>query len=137
MRGEPLRPQPKGARRATVTRRKQRAESAVIQRVRLACAERDGYCRIGSPYSIPADQFDASVSWAKECSGPSQLCHMHVRKRSQTRNQAPEIRHDTRYCFMACQRHHDQYDGRARPRLIVTALTRKWAWGRLKFRRTS
>ena len=106
--------------------KRRRAEGPVKKAVRAKCVVRDGYCRAAHDWEL----------WkSSPCEGPSEWAHMHSRRRSQTRNQAPEVRHDTRHSFMACKRHHDQYDGRAKPRLYITALTRRGADGPLKFRR--
>lgn len=121
--------------------KRRRAEDPVKTRVRAACVERDGYCRVetaGYGNLFADEPVDGDVlrdlREAHRCEGPSEWAHMHERRRSQTRNQAPEIRHDTAHSFMACQRHHDQYDGRRKPRLFVTALTSKGANGPLKMR---
>lgn len=117
--------------------RKDRAEAKVAKAVRAACVERDGVCRVNSA-SAQLGRIGDTWSWdiaTDGCDGPSEWCHMHIRRRSQTRNQAPEIRHSTRYSFIACRRHHDQYDGRQTPRLLMTALSAKGADGPLKFRR--
>ena len=113
--------------------KRRRAEDPVKRAVRADCVERDGYCVLQR--IVPRDVIAADL-FPIDCNGPSQWTHMHARRRSQTRNQAPEVRHDTRYSFMACERHHDQYDGRHyRYRLFVTALTRAGADGPLKIRR--
>ncbi len=116
--------------------KRKRADDAVAKAVRAACVERDGYCRFGLPNSDRGDVvvFGGGLYWTV-CSGPSQWAHMHSRRRSQTRNQAPNVRHDTAHSFMACQRHHDRYDNKSTPRLYVTALTKAGADGPLKFRR--
>ena len=87
-----------------------RAEAPIKKTVRAACVERDGYCVIWGqrPYR---DIGGATIFMSGyECDGPPQWTHMHSRRRSQPRNQAPEMRHDTAHSFMACQKHHDQYD---------------------------
>lgn len=117
--------------------RAKRVEAKVKKDVRAQCVLRDGPCRFGMPSMevIRLDRRAGTMNFAAPgCAGPSEWAHMHSRRRSQTRNQAPEVRHDTRYSFMACQTHHDHYDGRRLPRLFVTALTRKGADGPLKFR---
>lgn len=117
--------------------RAKRAEGKVKKSVRAQCVLRDGPCRFGMPSleAITLDKRAGTMNFAAPgCAGPSEWAHMHSRRRSQTRNQAPEVRHDTRYSFMACQLHHDQYDARKWPRLHVTALTRKGANGPLKLR---
>lgn len=113
--------------RARQTAKKRRADDAVAKAVRAECVERDGVCRYWN------DVF-ASAFVAIDCEGPSEWAHMHARRRSKTRNQAPGIRHDTKYSMQLCRKHHDQYDNRAKPRLFVTALTSKGANGPLKFR---
>ena len=139
-------PQPRRARRKPGVTAKARAkrniaEWPVIRRVRAKCVKRDGYCRVetaGYGDLFADEPIDGDVlpdfREAHRCYGDSQWAHMHSRRRAQTRNQAPEIRHDTAHSFMACQRHHDQYDGRQKPRLFVTALSSKGADGPLKFR---
>lgn len=123
---------PKGVTAKARAKRK-RAESPVAKAVRAKCVDRDGRCVLWRGLMNCVGDV---IAWDVDldCVGPSQWAHMHSRRRSQTRNQAPEIRHDTQHSFMACQRHHDQYDGRPKPRLFVTALTAKGADGPLKFR---
>lgn len=121
---------PKGP-TARARAKRRRAEALVAKDVRALCVDRDVHCRVCWSERI-RDVRIPDVAWL-ECDGPSQWTHMHSRRRSQTRNQEPEVRHDTQHSFMACQRHHDQYDGRQRPRLFVTALTAKGADGPLKF----
>lgn len=116
--------------------KRKRADGSVAKAVRAACVERDGYCRVCDWEDNPDDWHSDDLEPGDEfaCQNPSEWCHMHARRRSQTRNQAPEKRHDTAHSFMACRTHHDQYDGRQTPRLFVTALTSKGADGPLKFR---
>lgn len=131
-----IHPQPKPEPRKRAKGRKDRQEAQIKRLVRAACVLRDGYCvldRGGATDFVRGDVFGAGLG-LYDCAGDSQWCHMHARRRSQTRKQAPEIRHDTAYSFMACQRHHDQYDNKQKPRLFVTALTRAGANGPLKFR---
>lgn len=111
--------------------RRLRTEAKVKKSVRAQCVDRDGECRLrdgdhDNVAGVALGQFD--------CRGPSQWCHMRAKRRSQTRGQAPEVRHTTADSFMGCQRHHDQYDGRAKPRLFIAKLTAKGADGPLKFR---
>ena len=113
--------------------KRRRAEDPVKKRVRGECVERDGYCVVWGQRPF-RDVGGAAVYFVSDCFGPSEWAHMHSKRRAQTRNQAPEVRRDTAHSFMACQRHHDQYDGRQRPRLFVTALSSKGADGPLKFR---
>ncbi len=120
--------------------KRKRADSLAAQVVRELCAARDGHCRAGSVASdsdgnVLDDQLVDGFDWVRSCDGPSEWSHMHSRRRSQTRNMAPELRHDTAHSFMLCRLHHNQYDGRDKPRLYVTALTRAGADGPLKFRR--
>ena len=121
---------PKPEKRKTTKGRKLRAESAVKQSVRAQCVERDGDCRILKSAPTIAIAFEIFG----ECRGESEWAHMHAKRRSQTRGQAPEVRHTTAHSFMACTRHHDMYDGRQSPRLFITALTRKGADGDLEVR---
>lgn len=119
---------PKGV-TAKYRAKRARKEAPVKKSVRAECVERDGHCI--ALRGMAGDYLD---DWAEPCNGPSEWCHMHSRRRSQTRNQAPEIRHDTAHSFMGCARHHAQYDGRQTPRLFVTSLTSKGANGPLKIR---
>ncbi len=113
--------------------KRKRADDAVAKAVRAACVERDVWCRVCFNERI-LDVRTPGEAWL-DCAGEPQWTHMHSRRRSQTRNQAADVRHDTKHSFMACQYHHDQYDGRTKPRLFVTALTKAGADGPLKFRR--
>lgn len=118
----------KGVKRSTLKGREDRAEAKVKKAVRTACVQRDDYCRMSTGWG---DVYPVTAL-AIRCVGPSEWAHMHIRRRSQTRNQAPEIRHDTAHSLMLCKFHHQEYDAH---RLIITALTRKGADGPLKFRR--
>lgn len=125
---------PKPEPRKRVKARKDRAESLVKRFVRHECVSRDEYCR----YDVHGyDVFvnDAVNCEPRSCRGPLEWAHMHVKRRSQTRGQAAEIRHTTADSLMLCKLHHDQYDGRTRPRLLITKLTRNGADGPLKFTR--
>lgn len=127
---------PKGV-TAKYRAKRRRAENPVKTKVRAECVMRDGPCRFGMPSmeTILLDRRVGAMDFSRPgCQGESQWTHMHSRRRSQTRNQAPEVRHDTKHSFMACQKHHDQYDGRRKPRLFVTAVTANGADGPLKFR---
>jgi hypothetical protein len=124
---------PKGKTRKQLKAKKDRAESKVKKAVRDACVDRDSLCRFGEWEWNPLDWHADDLTDNDEgCNGPSEWAHMHARRRSQTRNQAPEIRHDTRYSFQLCRFHHGEYDSH---RLLITALTRRGADGPLKFRR--
>lgn len=132
---------PKGTTRQREKGRKDRAEDKVKKAVRLECAARDGHCRLcfhgrsAWAFHFSGDVIADDLATERGHGGPSAWAHMHARRRSQTRNQAPARRHDTKYSLMLCQRHHDHYDGRAQPRLLITALSRKGANGALKFAR--
>ena len=105
-----------------------------IDKVRAHCVERDGDCAIIS--RTPTRWHDVTdPSLILDCRGESEWAHMHDRRRSQTRGREPEDRHDVQHSLMLCTLHHAQYDGRANPRLHITALTRKGADGPLKFTR--
>ncbi len=120
---------------ANARAKRKRADDSVAKLVRAKCEMRDGYCRIGMDEAGIGEVTQTTMVVYPDCAGPSQWTHMHSRRRSQTRNQAPEVRHDSQHSFMACKRHHDQYDNRDKPRLYVTALTKAGADGPLKFRR--
>lgn len=132
----------KKARTRIRVKAKPKAERDQIAEVRRHCVDRDGYCRVETAHygGVMADGYfvdgeTAQVDAASACSGPSQWCHMHVKRRSQTRNQAPEIRHTSAESFMGCQKHHDEYDGRQQPRLYIRPMTRRGANGPMKFSR--
>lgn len=128
---------PKPEKRKTTNGRKDRAEAKVKKDVRAQCVERDGQCRV---FRTIAGQHGGwailgalvQIHMKDMCDGPSEWAHMHSRRRSQTRGQAPERRHDTAHSLMLCRFHHQAYDAH---RLHITALTRKGADGPLKFRR--
>lgn len=82
------------------TLRKRRLEKKVIDVVRAACVERDGWCRIGKNLTVGLGA----------CGGPSEWSHLGQFKRAKTRRMEPEIRHDTRHTAMLCAVHHDRYD---------------------------
>jgi hypothetical protein len=105
-------PIPKPTPRKRVKGRKQRAERAVKQSVRAACVERDGGCR--------------AATWT--CSGPLEWAHL-VR-RSLTRGESPERRHNTATSLMLCRFHHQQEEA---GRLKVFALTDEGCDGPLRF----
>ncbi len=128
------RPCPKGPTRKLLKGRKDRAEAKQEKAVRAHCVDRDASCRQGA-FSM-LGRCDVSSPdkglCGCYCDGPSELAHMHARRRSKTRGMAPDIRHDTKFCLMLCRFHHQQYDAKW---LIITALTRKGADGALRFRR--
>jgi len=124
---------PKGRTRKQVKRRKARAEDQVAKAVREAVMARDVSCRVGTLHG-PAwyDEF-APTGNPFGCYGPLEWAHLHTRRRSQTRNQAPERRHVSTHSVALCRKHHREYDAH---QLVITALTRKGADGPLKFRRS-
>ncbi len=135
--GQPSRACPKPESRKRVKGWKDRAEAKQIKTVRATCVERDGKCRVFKTLTGEHGGWailGALVQLEMEylCDGPSEWAHMHSRRRSQTRNQSPEQRHDTAHSLMLCRFHHAEYDAH---RLHITALTRKGADGPLKFRR--
>jgi len=120
---------PKGTPRRLAKARKDRAEVKVKKSVRAQCVERDGFCR------YPVDVSHDTTEWflaMTSCHGPLEWAHLHARRRSQTRGEAPEKRHTTAGSLMLCRFHHRAYDAH---RLFITALTRRGADGPLKFRR--
>jgi hypothetical protein len=121
----------KGKSRKQLKAKAGRAEAKVKKAVRLVCMLRDGDCRICMWENNPEDWQADDLQQPADIWEPIEWAHMHSRRRSQTRNQAPEIRHDSAHSLMLCRFHHTEYDAH---RLIVTALTRKGADGPLKFR---
>ena len=106
--------------------------------MRLKCVKRDGSCRYndGWAFLAPGDPMPMhEVKESDRCSGPAAWAHMHQKRRSKTMGMPPEVRHTTKESLMLCARHHDQYDNKVKPRLYITALTRRGADGPLKFRR--
>ncbi len=121
---------PKPEKRKTVKGRAKRKEAEWAKVVRAFCAVRDGLrCRLQMGGQFWMEDVRSHNEW---CDGPSEWAHMHSRRRAQTRNQAPEVRHDTKHSLMLCRLHHGDYDAH---RLKITALTRKVADGPLKFTR--
>jgi hypothetical protein len=100
----------KGPTRKQLKARRKRKERAVVRDVRARCVERDGYCILRGGALGP-------------CEGPSEWAHFGEHKRFKTVRQEAEERHTTAGSFMACRRHHDQYDGRRKPRLVISAPT--------------
>ena len=96
---------PKPRTRTQAKAARDRAEAKVIKAVRAACVERDGHCRMAW-HDVPG-LCDGALEWA----------HLGKWKRSKTRGLSPEQRHHTRGSFMACRRHHRQYDA---GELIIT-----------------
>lgn len=122
MPGPDSRPGPKPEPRRKGKARAKRLEAAVVQDVRARCVERDGYCRI----------HQATHHGLDYCYGPSEWAHMHDKRRSKTVGQAPVVRHTTQGSFMACQKHHGQYD---RHEIQVEAITQHGADGTLRIAR--
>lgn len=112
---------PKPEKIARVKGRKDRAEAKVKKSVRAQCVERDGFCRYGK------------LEHVAPCQGSSQWAHMGKKRRAKTRGMAPTIRHTTADSLMLCQRHHDEYDNRRKPRLWIRELTEDGANGSLQF----
>lgn len=92
-------PQPKPEKRKTINARKKRAAAAVIKAVRAQCVERDGACI-----------FDEWQEYVGVCGGPSEWAHHYERRRSKTMGMEATYRHDRRFSFMACKKHHTAYD---------------------------
>ena len=122
MPGPGSRPVPKPEPRARVKGRAKRKASAVVRDVRAACVARDGYCRVGACYSLLGP-----------CGGDSQWAHLKEKQRSKTRGQPAEVRHTTQGSLMLCSQHHDRYDGRAGPKLTITAVSPDGAEGAIRF----
>lgn len=126
---------PKPEKRKTTKGRKDRAEDKQKHLVRMLCVARDGDCRM-IPHSSLTDVFSYELAFERavggDCRGESEWAHMHSRRRSQTRGQAPEIRHDSAHSLMLCTKHHQDYDAH---KLRITSLTRNGADGPLKFAR--
>ncbi len=133
---------PKPERRQRVKGRQQRAAAKVVRSVRAQCVERDGDCSVEMAFwghrgvfGQLSDEAGDINGWEEGCEGSSQWAHLHSHRRSQTRGQAADKRHTTTGSLMLCKLHHDQYDGRATPRLKITCLSRKGADGPLRFSR--
>lgn len=88
---------PKGEKRATTKRRKDRSESVIKRRVRKECVEADGYCRLAEV----ADH---------RCMGRSEWAHLGSKKRARTRGQQPDERHTFTGSLMLCAMAHRAYD---------------------------
>jgi hypothetical protein len=111
--------QPKGPTRKQVKSRRVRNEKVIEQAVRAACVERDGYCRI------------CRVTGERTNLSDPEWCHLPPYTRAHTRGLPPHLRHSTKWTIMACKIHHDQIDGRMRPRIKVECLTHSGADGRI------
>ena len=117
-------PQPKPESRKRTKGRKDRTERAVRQSVRAQCVERDGDCRVDSFVG------DERPKYPGPCGGASEWAHRKGHRRSQTRGQAPEIRHTTTHSLMLCTRHHQMEE---RGELVVKPLTDRGCDGPLRF----
>jgi hypothetical protein len=122
-------PLPKPVTRRRLKGRQARAEAQVKRKIRAVCVQRDGHCRAGGFNGLKDQR--SELFWPN-CSYQSEWAHLHSRRRSKTRGQAPEIRHDTRHSLMLCRFHHAEYD---QHRLQITDLSRKGCDGPLKFTR--
>ena len=94
----------------------------MIQVVRQACVDRDGYSRMVSRGIYFAGLVNG---------GPTQWCHMRPYTRAQTRKMAPERRHSTKWTLMLTALEHSALDA---SRLEIEALTDRGADGPLRYR---
>lgn len=92
-----------------------------MQGTRAKVESRDGYCRLRLTDTMGP------------CGGESQWAHFGDYRRFKTRGQAPEDRHVTHGSLMLCDKHHDRYDGQARPRIDIEAVTVRECDGPLRF----
>jgi hypothetical protein len=85
--------------------KRKRADHVTLERARVICEERDGYCRL----LVPCRGDDAeSVRLSGLCGGYSTLAHLAGARRSKTRNRPSAERHDPRRMAMLCQAHHER-----------------------------
>jgi len=105
--------------RKRTKRRRDRVESVVKSDVRAECVERDNYCRFSEHPALG------------ECDGPSEWAHLEERMRSRTRGMQPTERHTRLWSIMLCRRHHNEFDGRARPRVEIESMSIDGADGAL------
>lgn len=114
--------------------KRRRAEGPVAKKVRAACVERDGECRICNWEDNPDDIHYEPLPYAEDewSNGPSQWAHMRESSRAKTRGMKPEDRHSTLGTLMLCEFHHDRYDGRRRPRIQIVATSELGADGPLE-----
>ncbi len=124
-------PKPEPRRRGKL--RKARQAGKVAKAVRAKVVARDGLCRVAT--GLPGDLGTLHADFYDPCEGLSQWAHLRGTTRAETRGMAPELRHTTAGSAMMCQKHHDQYDGRRRPRLLIEPLTPQGADGPLAFSR--
>jgi hypothetical protein len=88
---------PKGPTRKQIKAKRGRTEAQVKRDVRADVFERDWDCRVVG--MAPA-----------ACDGPHEWAHLRPFTRAQTRNMAPEERHQTAYSARMCREHHRMYD---------------------------
>jgi hypothetical protein len=116
----------KGKTRKQRKARKDRADDRAKAAARVAVFARDLHgCRARrDAYFAPGAE-----TWQVmgACAGPLTLAHL--LKRSATRNQAPEVRHNPADCVALCQRHHMMEEGKDRPRLVWAYMTDERADG--------
>lgn len=113
--------------------RRRRKESKIISQVRALVVARDGECRVEHWEDNPDDWHQDDVNTSDECDGPAQWAHFGDKKRYRTRGMPPEERHTPEGSLMLCQKHHDMYDCRRKPRLFIEALSDRGAQGPLLF----
>lgn len=123
---------PKGV-TARYRAKRKRAESPVAKKVRAACVDRDGYCRMGRAVMGFTDDTWSIAAAVEACDGASQWAHLGDGTRAKTRGMKPERRHMTSKSVMLCRVHHDRYDGRRLPKMRIRELTEHGADGRLEF----
>lgn len=129
--GLPLPKSPQGTRQQQQARAK-RAERKVIKVVRAAVFAREYHeCRVSATGGVALHDVQSGAVLIDLCDGPVEWAHLHSHRRSQTRGQAPELRHTTGRSLCLCRRHHRLYDAH---RLLITALSRLGADGALKLR---
>ena len=110
---------PKPESRKRQKSRETREARAVVTRVRSACVERDGRCRL------------AGTIFHSDCFGRSEWAHLKDKRRFKTVGQAPGQRHCTAGSLMLCQIHHGRYD---RHELTIEPLTEHGADGTVRIK---
>ena len=99
-------PQPKGKTRKQLKARKDRHEAAVKSSVRAEVFAREReMCAVVSRL-MSRDMFDVVKAFGV-CSGPLQHAHLKGKRKSATRGQAPEERHQTATSLALCELHHE------------------------------
>ena len=124
---------PKGRTKRQDKDRLARREAAAVKSVRAQCMDRElSRCRFEvTPATWGYDVFSPGM-WL-ECEGPLEWAHAPWWTRAKTRGMAPEVRHTTADSLIVCQRHHDQIDGRRRPRIGMAKTSTAGCDGRLIF----